>query len=166
MNKFKRAFRHLMTTTAAGKRAFPDATLKSIQKTIAQGEQMHRAEIRMIIEPSLEILMVLKGLTSRERARELFAQYRIWDTEENGGVLIYVNLADHKVEIIADRAVGRALEKDHWDTICRTMTQGFAQARFHDSTAEGIAMLNALLEAHFPAEGARANQLSNRPVVL
>ena len=166
MRKITRLFRHLTTTRAAGRRTFPSHTLKAIQTAIAQGEAQHRAEIRLIVEPALTLRDVLSGLFSRERARELFAHHRIWDTEENCGILIYINLADHKVEIITDRTVGRALNPADWQAVCQTMTQGFARGDFHDSAVAALSQLNALLKTHFPANGSPLNELSNRPLVL
>lgn len=166
MKTMSRLFRHLCTTKAAGRRAFPAPALKAIQAAIAKGEALHRAEVRLIVEPALGAASVLRGLSSRERARELFAQYRIWDTEENNGVLVYINLADHKVEIITDRAVGRVLKAADWQAVCRSMTQGFARGEFGDSAVAGLLQMNELLKAHFPANGANPNELSNRPLVL
>jgi len=161
-----RLLRHLFTTAAAGRRLFPSATLKAIQAAIAQGEKLHRAEVRLIVEPAMPVADVFGGMSSRERARLLFSDYRIWDTEENCGVLVYVNLADHKVEIIADRAVGRAIAAADWQKVCRTMTAGFAAGNYHDSAIAALAQLNALLHAHFPSDGATPNELSNRPLII
>lgn len=166
MKTLSRMMRHLFTTTAAGRRAFPPTTLKAIQTVIAKGETLHRAEVRLIIEPALSMQAVLSGMPTRERARELFTNYRIWDTEENCGVLIYINLADHKVEIITDRGVGRLIGPQDWQAICLAMTTGFAHGAFHDSVITALDQLNLLLQAHLPATGTRPNQLSNRPLVL
>lgn len=166
MKTLPRMMRHLFTTTAMGQRAFPPSTLKAIRKAIAKGEALHRAEIRLIIEPALPMRAVLAGTSSRARARELFAHYRIWDTEENCGVLMYINLADHKVEIVADRSAGRALPAHDWQAVCNTMTKGFANGVFHDSVIAALDQLNALLQTHFPNNGPHSNQLSNRPVIL
>ncbi|MDB5763651.1 MAG: hypothetical protein JWQ21_2646 [Herminiimonas sp.] len=166
MKKLSRVLRHLFTTTASGRRAFPPPTLKAIQAAIAKGENLHRAEVRLIVEPALPMPAVLNGTSSRERARELFSHYRIWDTEENCGILIYVNLADRKVEIIADRTIGRLIDAKDWQAVCRTMTRDFARGAFHDSAIAALDQLNGLLQAHFPANGSRPNQLSNKPVIL
>lgn len=166
MRKLSRLLHHLTTTSAAGRRTFPAHTLKAIQTAIAQGEAQHRAEIRVIIEPALPLRDVLIGSFPRERARELFTHYRIWDTEENCGILIYINLADRKVEIIADRTVARIISQTDWQAVCHTMTQGFARGDFHDSAIAALDQLNALLKTHFPANGTSMNELPNRPLVL
>jgi uncharacterized membrane protein YgcG len=170
MNKISRAWRHVKTTKAQGKKAFPSATLAAIQAIIADGENKHRAEVRLIVEPSLDLAAIVSNMTSRERAGELFTDYRIWDTEENCGVLIYINLADHQVEIIADRGIARLIPNDHWQAVCKTMTDGFAQALYHDSALNGLTQLNAILKKYFPegesANSPQPNQLSNQPILL
>jgi hypothetical protein len=170
MNRYARAFRHLTTNRISGKKVFPVDTLKAIQATIAEGEAVHRAEVRLIVEPGLDLHAAWSGMTSRERAGELFTLYRIWDTEENCGVLIYINLADHQVEIIADRGIARCVPASGWQSICTTMTSGFAQQLYHDSTIAGLKQLNALLREHFPESASsrlnQNNQLSNQPILL
>lgn len=169
MNRLTRTLRHLTTTRRAGRKAFPVDTLKAIQSAIAEGETQHRAEVRLIVEPALDLYAAATGMTSRQRARELFTLYGIWDTEENCGVLIYINLADHQVEIIADRGITRDVPKEVWHTVCRTMTDGFAQQMYHDSAIAGLKQLNALLREHFPErteEVEQQNQLPNRPILL
>lgn len=120
----------------------------------------------MIVEPALGLQAVLQKMSSRERARELFTHYRIWDTEENCGVLVYVNLADHKVEIVADRGAGRAISAAEWQAVCRTMTHGFARGAFHDSAVAALDQLNRLLQERYPDDGSRANELTDKPLIL
>ncbi len=166
MKTFSRLIRHLSTTTADGRRAFPEQTLKTIEETITAGEKRHRAEVRMVIEPSLSSQAVLNGMSPRDRARELFSHYRVWDTEENCGVLLYINLADHQVEIVADRGVGREVAAKEWHAVCRTITEGFASGSYHDSVIAALDQLNRLLEKHYPDDGSSRNQLPDKPVML
>ena len=162
----KRALTHLTTTAAAGRRAFPEDSLKQIEHQIAQGEQCHRAEVRLIVEAALDMDAIFSDTSNRQRALELFAQYRIWDTEENCGVLIYVNLAEHAVDIVADRNVGRRVEAPEWHKICKIMTQGFANGKFHESTLAAIEALNTLLQQHFPGTSTAPNQLPDSAIML
>jgi uncharacterized membrane protein len=166
MKIFSRLLKHGFTTASAGKRAFPPSTLKSIEAAIADGEKLHGAEVCLIVEHSLSCKAVLRHTTARQRAIELFSQHRIWDTEDNCGVLVYVNLADRKVEIVADRALAQHIPKEEWRAVCNTMTRGFAQGEFRDSSAAAMTQLNHLLESHFPATGNHSNQLPNKPIVL
>lgn len=166
MNKLKRFWRHLTATRASGQRAFPRKVLDEIQKTIAEGETLHRAEVRLIIEPALPLGDILDGMHPRARARELFSDYRLWDTEENSGVLIYLDLADHQVEIVADRGVGRLVQAGEWQAICDTMIRELHRGAYRDGTIAALQQLNALLHMKLPANGQRPNQLSDKPIIL
>jgi uncharacterized membrane protein YgcG len=166
LGRCKRAWRHMASGAAAGKRAFPPATLAAIEQAIAQGELRHRAEVRLIVEPGLDASAAFNLTTNRQRALALFAQYGVWDTEENCGVLIYINLAAREVDIVADRHVGRLVADTEWQTICRTMTSGFAQGDYHSATLSALEQLNTLLARHYPADGSRPNQLPNDALIL
>jgi uncharacterized membrane protein len=166
LNFVKRLWRHLTTTSAFGRRTFPKHVLAEIQQAIADGEQLHRAEVRIIIEPALPLEDVLAGMHPRARARMLFSDYRLWDTEENSGVLIYLNLADHQVEIITDRGVGRLVQAEEWQSICDVMTRELRRGAYRDSTITALEKLNALLQQRLPADGRRENQLSDKPIIL
>lgn len=166
MNKLKRLWRHLTTTRASGRQAFPRQALDDIQKTIAQGEDLHRAEVRVIIEPALPLGEILDGIHPRARARQLFSDYRLWDTEENSGVLIYLDLADHQVEIVADRGVGRLVQAAEWQSICDAMIRELQRGAYREGAIAALEQLNALLHSKLPANGQRPNQLSDKPIIL
>lgn len=166
MEKIKRALRHLFTTNRAGKKAFPEATLQAIQEVITEGEKLHRAEVQLIVEPSLPLSEIWEGTSSRERAIDLFSLHRIWDTEENSGILIYIDLADHQVEIVADRGIDHITSSDEWASVCSTMTSGFAQGNYHDSAIAALKLLNDILHDHLPDTENLPNQLPNRPIIL
>jgi uncharacterized membrane protein len=164
--RVKRSLRHLLSTRTEAARVFPPATLEAIAEAITAGEQTHRGEVRLVVEKSLPLSAVWDGIGNRQRALALFADYGIWDTEDNCGVLIYVNLADRKVDIVADRGINRRIDPATWQAICNTLTAGFAQGRFHDATLEAIGQVNALLRQHFPSNGARPNELPDKPLML
>ncbi|GAB3374547.1 TPM domain-containing protein [Massilia agri] len=148
------------------KRAFPEATLTAIGEAITAGEQTHRGEVRLIVEKGLSFDDAWDGVTNRQRALALFADYGVWDTEDNCGVLIYINLAEHKVDIVADRGIDRKIDSATWQAVCRTMTEGFRNGQFHEATLAAIEQVNALLREHFPANGARPNELPDKPLML
>jgi uncharacterized membrane protein len=158
--------KHWRASRADALRAFPESTLAAAAQAITAGEQTHRGEVRFIVEKSLPTDEVWDGVTNRQRALALFADYGVWDTEDNCGVLIYVNLAEHKVDIVADRGIDRKIDAATWQAVCRTMTEGFRQGKFHDATLAAIEQVNALLREHFPATGARPNELPDSPIML
>jgi hypothetical protein len=164
--RLKRVLRHWSTSAAQGRRAFPPETLAAIAGAITAGEQTHRGELRLIVENAMPFDAIWDDLSNRQRALALFAEHGVWDTEDNCGVLVYINLADHKVDIVADRNVGRKIDAATWQAVCNTMTAGFAHGEFHDSTLAAIAQVNQLLRLHFPANGTRTNELPDQPIVL
>lgn len=164
--RFSRAWHHLTSSKAEATRAFPETTLSAISEAITAGEQTHRGEVRLIVEKSLPFDEAWDGVSNRQRALALFADYGVWDTEDNCGVLIYVNLAEHKVDIVADRGIDRKIDSATWQAVCRTMTDGFKAGQFHDATLAAIKQVNELLRQHFPADGARVNELPDKPLML
>jgi uncharacterized membrane protein len=164
--RLQRAWRHWRTTAAQGRAAFPQATLEAIGKAIAAGEQGHRGEVRLVVEASMPFDAIWAGVNNRQRALALFADHGVWDTEDNCGVLVYINLAERKVEIVADRGINRKIDSAVWQDVCSGMTAAFAQGRFHDGTLAAIERISALLQQHFPATGARPNELPDHPILM
>lgn len=162
----KRFWRHLVTDHLSVRRAFPKAALDRIEQAIAAGERSHRGQVCFAVEGSLHPLHVLRRLTPRERALEVFGLLRVWDTEENSGVLIYLLLADRDVEIVADRGIDRAAGAAAWHSISAHMESAFARGEFADGATRGIDEVSALLARHFPRTGAGPNELPDRPVIL
>jgi uncharacterized membrane protein len=168
MKSWHRFWRHLTTDRGTARRAFPVAALTAIERAIADGERGHRGQVRFVVEPALPLARVLAGLPPRERALEVFGSLRVWDTEDNAGVLVYVLLADRDVEIVADRGIHRHVGAPEWEAICRRMEAGFRAGRYAQAAEQGIGEINALLARHFPGTGGHAgtNELPDRPVLL
>jgi uncharacterized membrane protein len=162
-----RFLRHLATDHGSARRAFPAGVLADIEAAIADGERRHRGQVRFVCEASLPLGRVLRKLPPRERALDLFGLLRIWDTEENCGVLIYVLLADRDVEIVADRGIHAKVGDAAWEAICRRIEAAFRDGRFAEGAAAGIGEVNALLAQHYPrGDTAAANELPDRPLLL
>jgi uncharacterized membrane protein len=162
-----RWIRHLFLDQLALRRAFPRASLDAVGRAVAEQEQRHRGELRVAIEGGLPIQSLFAGSTARERALEHFARLRVWDTEDNAGVLIYLLLADRRVEIVADRGIHARVGDTAWETICGAMQQEFAAGRFEAGVLTGLAAVSDLLAQHFPADGGEnPNELPDSPVVV
>ncbi|GAB3429223.1 TPM domain-containing protein [Massilia solisilvae] len=165
-HRIKRALRHARSSAGHARRAFPPDDLKAFAEAITAGEQTHRGEVRLIVEKALPLDAAWGCMSSRQRALALFADHGVWDTEENCGVLIYVNLAEHQVEIVADRGIDRKIGQATWQNVCRTLTEGYARGEFRSSTLDAIGQVNQLLRQHFPSDGPRPNELPDHPVML
>jgi uncharacterized membrane protein len=166
MRRHHRLLRHVVTDHLSVRRAFPAHALAQIEHAIAAGERTHRGQVCFAVEGALPPLRVLRSLTPRERALEVFGLLGVWDTEENAGVLIYLLLADRDVEIIADRGIDRRVDPGAWQAICSRMEAAFVKSRYVEGVVEGVREISALLAAHFPHTGAIANELPDKPVVL
>lgn len=161
-----RWIRHLFLDQLALMRAFPLTTLAAIERAVAGQEKRHRGELRVVIEGGLPLLALIAGRTARERALEHFARLRIWDTEDNAGVLIYLLLCDRRVEIVADRGIHACVGEAAWEAICGAMQREFAAGRFEAGMLAGLGAVSDLLELHFPAKaGGNPNELPDAPVV-
>ncbi|TPW12566.1 MAG: hypothetical protein FD130_1736 [Halothiobacillaceae bacterium] len=162
----KRIARHLLMTHKQVNRLFSQPTLAAIEQAIKTSESAHTGEIRFVVEGALDGAPLFRGQAARERAIDLFAQLRIWDTEQNNGVLIYLLLADRDVEIVADRGIHAKVGSPAWETICRTMEAAFKQADYAGGVVNGIQAVAHHLVDHFPAAGVGHNELPDQPVVL
>ncbi len=164
--RWKRVLRHLLTDQWSVRRAFPPAAMRAIRDRIGEQERRHGGELRFAVEASLPLLHLWRGQDARSRAVELFGQLRVWDTEHNSGVLIYLLLADKRVEIVADRGIHYKVGATAWEAICGEMQRSFALGHFEQGVCFGVAAISALLGTHFPPGAGRRNELPNEPVVL
>ena len=161
-----RILKHLFTPHWVVYRAFPRAALKRIEQAIRESEKSHDGELRFAVEAGLDFLPLLKGLTPRQRARQVFGQLGVWDTEHNSGVLIYLQLVDRRIEIVADRGISAKVGQAAWDAICRRMEEAFRAGRFEQGVLDGVREITVLLARHFPARGDNPDELPDRPVVM
>lgn len=166
MPSLRRALRHLGTTTSTTRRHFPADAQARLQQAVHDGEQHHRGEIRVVIESSLPVGHAWAGTTPRERARFLFGALEVWNTEDHTGVLLYINLADHAVELLGDRGVDARVGPQTWRALCDELVEGLRQQLSVEPVLRTVARIHALLAEHFPASGHQRNELDDRPIVL
>ena len=164
--KLKRILTHALVMPWQVRRAFSKSVCESIATAIAASEKGNRAEIRFVVEGALDWPHLWRNIDARTRAVNLFSDLRIWDTEHNNGVLIYLMLADKSVEIIADRGVNGKVGNANWESICRDMQSAFSGGRFVDGAISGIVAISDLLAMHYPPTDGRTDELPNEPVVM
>ena len=166
MDWLKRFFRHVWMSPLIQRRQFPSATINAIERAVVAGEKTHRGQVRFVVEAELTTGQLWAGVTSRHRAIDVFSMLRVWDSEENNGVLLYVLLADRKVEIIADRGVDREVGAERWRAICKEIELRYRKNDFVAGSVIGVEKISAELAHCFPARGGEKNEQPDRPVML
>ena len=158
-----RLFRHLFAPSSA--LMFPPDALQRIAAAVAASEARHSGEVCFAVESALPLRALLAGEDARLRAQAAFARLRAWDTEANNGVLLYLLLADHRIEIVADRGLAGRVSAAQWRGVCLLMEERLRAGDAEAAAVQGIAAVSALLEMHFPrAPGsADANELPDLP---
>ena len=154
--RLARVLRHAFIPEWVARRVFPAPSLRRIEQSIKAAARDGAAEIHFVVETALPLHYLFRSRSSRRRAEDLFSQLKVWDTEHNNGVLIYVQLVSRHIDIVADRGVARKVAQAEWNAICREMEQAFGRGAFEEGALAAIARIGALLERHFPREQGHA----------
>ncbi|VWC92571.1 hypothetical protein BCO18430_03349 [Burkholderia contaminans] len=162
----KRFVRHLFMTHWRVNAAFPRRSLLAIEAAINASHQAHVGQVRFAVEGALHVTALMRGTSPRARAIDVFSALRVWDTERNNGILIYVLLADRDVEIIADRGIHAKVDSSEWEAICRAMETAFRQRGYQSGVLRGIEQVTELLKRHFPVRQPPCDELPTSPIVM
>jgi uncharacterized membrane protein len=162
----KRITRHLLEHHWRVRRVFTPRVLANIEAAIRKGETMHSGQLRFVVEGALDGAPLFRNQPTRARALDIFSHLRIWDTDHNNGVLIYLLLADRKVEIVADRGIDAKVEAGVWESICREMEADFRRSAFEAGGVKGIEAVSRQLATYFPPQADQRNELPDKPVVI
>ncbi len=165
MGRLMRIFKHRSYDEADVRRVLSDAALKRLEDRVHDSEKLHSGEIRLCIEAGLPTSYLWKRLSVRDRALAMFGKLRVWDTEHNNGVLIYLLFAEHAIEIVADRGLKGRVPDPEWQAIIERMREPLRAGKFEEGLGLAIDAVEALLEKHFPAgaSAANPNELTNKP---
>ena len=164
--RIKRTMRHLLADQRVVARTIPSAAIEAIARAIAVSEKRHDGEIRFCIEAGLPWSYLKRNAPARERALMLFSKLRVWDTERNTGVLVYVLMADKRIEIVADRGIARKLPQETWNAICDSLGARFRAGEASAGVLIAIERISDEQAAHFPPPARNDNELPDAPVVL
>lgn len=161
-----RWLRHLFARSARA--AFPAPSLQRIAAAVSEGELRHRGEVCFAVESALELPALWERCDARARAHQVFAQLRVWDTEANNGVLVYLLLADHRIEIVADRGLDGRVSDAQWRGVCQLMEERMRSGEPGDAAVAGVCAVSDLLALHFPrvAGDKDDNELPDAPQLL
>ncbi len=162
-----RMLRHRWLDESDTRRAIPPALVARLADRVAASEERHSGEIRVYVEAGLPMSYLWREAGPRERAVAMFGKLRVWDTEQNNGVLIYLLLAEHAIEIVADRGLSTRVPPQEWKAIVARMGHAFRDGRFEDGLTQALEEVSALLVAHFPVDSAgdKRNELPDEPVL-
>ena len=166
--RIKRILHHRLLDEADTRKAIPPALVQRLTERVAASERRHTGEIRICVEASLPTSYLLRDATPRQRAITMFGKLRVWDTEQNNGVLVYLLLAEHAIEIVADRGLARAVPQAEWDGLCRQVETEFRAGRHAAGALAAIDGAARLLEQYFPATApvVPRNELPDQPLLL
>ncbi len=164
-SRLLRLLRHRWFDEHDTARALDGSALARLEQQVSTSERRHSGEIRLCVEAGLPLSYLWRGASARERAVALFGKLGVWDTEHNNGVLIYLLLAEHAIEIVADRGVARRVPQAHWDEVLAGMRGAFRAGRFEQGLHDAVHAVDALLVQHFPltAGTANPNELPDAP---
>lgn len=165
--KLGRLLRHRWLDEDDARRALGSEALARIEARVRASEAHHSGEIRVCVEAGLPLSYLWRDAAPRERAVTLFGKLGVWDTEHNNGVLIYLLLAEHAIEIVADRGLNRQVDAAQWQAILAGMGAAFRAGHFEDGLNAAIDAVDALLRRHFAVstDAANPNELPNAPVL-
>jgi uncharacterized membrane protein len=163
-----RFLNHLFTTRWHMRKAFGDADLKRVAEAVGSSEEYHTGQIVVALEASLPLELLLDGMTPRQRAEQTFKLLNVWDTQANNGVLLYLCLADHDFEIIADRGIHMHVGTEAWESICREMETSLKARVSSDPIVAAVHRIGTLLARFHPRSPGQPaeNSLPNKPVIL
>lgn len=164
--KIGRLFKHLLAPPWLAARHFGPTLSADIGAAVVVAENNQRGELRFVVEGPIPFAYLWHGLSARQRADDLFAQLRVWDTEENSGVLIYVQLVDRCVEILADRGISAKVSQAEWDAICRSVEIAFKAGDYRAGALAAIRRAGELFAQYFPTEENNPNELADKPFLL
>ncbi len=159
--RLKRFLAHRWIDVGDAHTALPHAALERLERRISASEEHHTGEVRICVEAALPTSYLLRDATARERAVAMFGKLRVWDTEHNNGVLIYLLLAEHAIELVADRGLNRHVDAAQWQAMVVRWGQLLRRGSVEDGLATALEEVSAVLVTHFPqpAGATRANRL-------
>jgi putative membrane protein len=119
-----------------------------------------RPAIRMALTPA-----ATKSRRVRRRAIMLFRAGTEQRTATSTGVLLYLSLAEHRAEIVADAAIHAKVEPERWGEAMAVLIAAVRDDRPGEGIAAAIAKIGDVLSTHFP-RGDDPNELPDRLIVL
>ena len=122
-----------------------------------------------VSHPAVRVRLVppsIAAAASRKAAEALFMTHGLHLTEKRTGVLIYVALADRRVEIVADAGINSKVAQSDWDDVARDVVDAARNGALGAGLVAAIQRAGALLARHFPPAPQDRNELPDRVVEI
>ena len=161
-------WRHLWQQDRAAWRVVPTDMALRLTRRVQASEQRHSGQVRICVEGALPLSYAWRAgrqapvaQVVRQRAWAWFGRLQVWDTEHNNGVLIYLLLAERRIEVVADRGLQQHVGSQAWQDMVSRLGSQLQAGDFENGLTQALSEVSALLVAYFPvAEGATpANEL-------
>jgi uncharacterized membrane protein len=167
----KRVLRHRWQADDAAARAIPHSLMDKLAALVKDSEAKHSGEIRIYVEAGLPLSYLRKkddiAIITRQRALTMFGKLRMWDTAGNNGVLIYLLLAERRIEIVADRGLNDLVAPNAWQMLAQSMGSAFKAGDFELGLMQSVRAVSDLLSEHFAvsADQSNPNELPDQPLL-
>ena len=163
-----RILKHRWLDLSDARKAIPEALSERLAQRVTASESRHTGEVRICVEAGLPLSYLWRRASPRERAINLFGKLRVWDTPHNNGVLIYLLLAEHAIEIVADRGIHTVVPAEFWPSVISHLRSKLQTGDYEGGITDALEEVSAVLVAHFPlaAGASRENALPNTPILV
>ncbi len=147
-------------------RWFSVSKMRYIRDVIAESELHHAGEVCFAVEARYSLWAILNGIHTRQRAEQVFSALGVWNTADNSGVLVYLQIAEHRIEIVADRGIALKVPAQEWANLCAEFANKMREMPADQAILDCLKKINALLILHFPASEDNPKELPNEPIIL
>ncbi|MGH8288335.1 MAG: TPM domain-containing protein [Steroidobacteraceae bacterium] len=118
----------------------------------------------LLTVPGLHLKLIpthMKHARATRLAKAQFYTQGVQLTPHHSGVLFFVSLAEHYVEIVADKGIHEKLGEAHWKGIVEAFVAGVRQDRVVDGFVEAIGACGAAMAEHYPPDPNETPELSD-----
>lgn len=127
-----------------------------IVDAIRQAEEATSGEIRVHIEKKC------KAETPIDRAKEVFAELKMHETEFRNGVIVYVAWKDHKLAIWGDEGIHGKVGQKFWEEEVELLVKYFKENDYETGLSEVVLQIGQKLKENFPFDQkGEVNELSD-----
>ncbi|QGA56702.1 TPM domain-containing protein [Brucella sp. 2280] len=119
--------------------------------------------------PSIRMLLVPRRIRYKRahlNALQQFLARNVHITEQRTGILLFVSMAEHYAEVIADAGINARVEQEEWNAIVSTLIHHASRAAVGEGFVEAIGQAGKLLSHHFPAGDDDVNELDDHLIEL